>query len=348
MGSMFKNILKYIITLALGVSLLWYLVNAQSEEGKQNIVKGFVNADYFWIMLTVVIALFEKVVRAYRWNLLMEPLSYKPALKNTLIAVLVGYFANIFAPRMGEVARCGMLKKTDDIPINASFGTVVLERVVDFLCLLLIIPFALMLEFQKISELLQRTAAAINESFSKSYLILVLAAVCLFITGILVFVFRERLKQNKIFVKVREFLTGIFVSLTSIRKLKKKSQFLACTLTIWVCYFLMTYLAFFSLEATAMLDISAGLIVLVVGGLGMSAPVQAGIGAFHGIVKETLEQVYLISDQWALPYAFVVWGSQTATVFVAGLIALIIAFGFTKKTVKKASPELENQVLETK
>lgn len=328
---MVKTVLKYILTLAIGVSLLWYLVSTQSEEGKQNIAKGFVNADYLWIILTVVIALFEKVVRAYRWNLLMEPLSYKPPLKNTVIAVMVAYFANIFAPRMGEVARCGMLKRSDNVPINASFGTVVLERVIDFICLLIIIPFALLLEYKKISELLGRTFTAIGQSFEKNYWILLLAG-GLFLVGLLfLFLFREKLKQNKIYFKIHEFVLGIFSSLASIRKLKKKGQFLGCTVLIWFCYFLMTYLAFFSLDATSQLDLSAGLIILVVGGLGMAAPVQAGIGAFHGLVKETLEQVYMVSSQWALPYAFVVWGSQTLTAFVAGLICLIIAFGFSKK-----------------
>ena len=93
----------------------------------------------------------------------------------------------------------------------------------------------------------------------------------------------------------------------------------------------MTYLAFFCLEATSNLNVSAGFVVLVVGGLGMAAPVQAGVGAFHAIVTETLEEVYLVSNQWALPFAFLIWGSQLLTAFIVGLICLIIAFGFSKK-----------------
>lgn len=331
MSATVKTILKYLLTLGIGVFLLWYLVSRQSPEEQQNIIRGFQNADYSWIIITIIIALVEKVIRAYRWNLLLEPLSYKPSLKNTFYSVMVAYLANIFAPRMGEVARCAILKKTDDVPINISFGTVVSERVVDLLCLLILIPFSLLLEYQKISELIFQNIEKVQRILTeKSFLLLILGGVFLILV-ILLFMFRSALKKIKLFGKVREFLLGVWSSVLSIRKIKRIKAFLLSTILIWLCYFFMTYVAFFALDATSGLPLSAGLVILIVGGLGMAAPVQGGIAAYHYIVMETLEEVYSITDGWALSYAFVVHTSQTALSFFVGLICLILVFSFNRK-----------------
>lgn len=332
---MVKTVIKYLITLIIGIFLLWYLLNQQSPENLDKIKEAFFNADYSWIAITIFISLVEKVSRAYRWNLLMEPVSHTPPLKNTLIAVMVGYFANIFLPRMEEVARCGILKKTDNIPVNISFGTVIAERAIDFLCLLILIALSLFIEFKKISELLSRTFGAklvsLKNLLLQNYWIIILAITILAALILFVYSKRETLKKNSFFTKVNDFIVGVMVSLLSIRKLKKKKEFIFHTLFIWTCYFFMTYLAFFSLPATSNLGISSALVILVVGGLGMSAPVQAGIGAFHFFVQQTLEEVYKVEPGEALSYAFLVHTSQTATVLVFGLVCFIISVNLSKK-----------------
>jgi hypothetical protein len=197
--------------------------------------------------------------------------------------------------------------------------------------LLILIPFSLILEYQKISELLIRTWEKIKTALEGSIFLLIGAGV-VFIGGLLIlFLLRSKIRNNKLYLKIREFIAGVIQGIISIRKIPKKGQFIFCSILIWISYYLMTYFAFFSLEATSGLSLPAGLVVLVVGGLGMAAPVQAGIGAFHAIVKETLEEVYGVGGGWALPYAFIVHTSQTALAFFGGLICLILVFRFGRK-----------------
>jgi hypothetical protein len=256
---------------------------------------------------------------------------------------MVGYFANIFLPRMGEVARCGILKRTDNIPVNISFGTVIAERAIDFLCLLVLIGLSLLVEFKKISELLSSSLGtkfiSIKNLLLQNYWILILVITIFSAIILLIYIKREKLNKNLFYSKVKVFISGVINSLLSIRKLRKKKEFIFHTIFIWGCYFLMTYLAFYSLPATSNLGISAALVILVVGGLGMSAPVQAGMGAFHFFVQQTLEEVYKVEPGGALSFAFLVHTSQTVTLLVFGLICFIISVNLSRKLKLKAKEE---------
>lgn len=336
MSSRVKTTIKYLATLVIGILLLWYFISRQKPEDIQQARHAFVIADYFWVVLTIVIALIEKVLRAHRWNILMEPLGNTPPLRNTFLAVMVGYCANVFAPRMGEVSRCAILNQTDKVPLNTSFGTVVTERIIDFICLLVLIGVSLMVSFKSISEVLGKTlmekVSSTGGLLSQWWWVLVLTGI-LSIAG-LFFLYsrREYLKKKSLFIKIRDFATGLWYGVMSVRRIRKKFQFCLLTVLIWLCYFLMTYFAFLALPSTAGLGVSAGLIILVVGGLGMSAPVQAGIGAFHFFVSTTLANVYHVDKGGALSYAFLVHTSQTLTVLVIGLISFIISSNISRKT----------------
>ncbi|MBX9853317.1 MAG: flippase-like domain-containing protein [Cytophagaceae bacterium] len=336
MSSMVKTIIKYLITLIVGVFLLWYLVDQQSASDKEEIKRAFFVADYFWIGVTIIISIIEKIFRAHRWNLLMEPVTKHPSLKNTFYAVMVAYLANIFLPRMGEVARCGILKKTDNIPVETSFGTVVSERIIDFLCLLILIGVSLIIEFEKINDLLYDT---VGKKFQLAwnflvdqYWILILTVLAMIAAGVYLYFIRTKINNSKIFIKIKEFGGGVINAIISIKKLKRKNEFVLYTALIWICYFFMTYLAFYSLDATSGVPLSAGIIILVVGGLGMSAPVQAGIGAFHFFVQKGLKDIYEIDAGGGLSYAFLVHTSQTALAFFLGLICLFLALNISRKT----------------
>jgi len=342
MSSKIKTFSKYLITLIIGVGLLWYFLSQQKPEDLQQAKNAFIIADYYWLGLTVLISIIEKGFRAQRWNLLLEPVGYKPPLKNTIIAVMIAYFANVFAPRMGEVARCGILNRTDKVPIATSFGTVVAERAIDFICLLILIAASLLFEYEKIIELLTNTfggkiggikSAVLNNSW-----ILIILILILIIAVTLLYRKRERIMKIGFFQKIKEFGFSVLAGLLSVLKLKRRGEFILYTVLIWTSYFLMTYLAFFSLPATAGLGLSAALVILVVGGLGMAAPVQAGIGAFHFFIQKTLFEVYHIEKGAGLSYAFLVHTSQTATMLVTGLICFIISINIGKR----ANLEIQN------
>ncbi len=335
-----KNILKILIPLLLAVVILYFIF---SKIDIQLLWSRISHAKISWVLIGVTISIFAHLSRAYRWNLMLEPLGYTPTLKNTFIAVMVGYFGNIFIPRGGEVMRCMVLTKVDNVPFNASFGTVVAERVFDFLCLLFLMGCAFLMEFDRFSHfftefVLKKKEGPGTESLLNNTVFIGLAAAGLIIV-IAFLVFRKKIMDSVAYVKVQSFVSGLIKGLISIRYMKKRNAFLVHSFLIWVGYYLMTYLMFFSLPATSGLDLSAGLVILIVGGLGMSAPVSGGIGPFHLMVAGALQLFYGLQHEDGIAYAFVIHTSQLVSLLViGGICALwVLVLNKNKKTESNTS-----------
>jgi uncharacterized protein (TIRG00374 family) len=326
-----RTVLKYLIPLLLAISLTWYMLKDINPE---ILIQRISSADLKWIMLAVVISLFAHLSRAYRWNILLRPLGYYPSLKNTFMAIMVGYFGNIVLPRGGEVMRCMVLTRTDQIPFNASFGTVVAERAFDFICLLLLIGLSFLLEFQRFYNFFQQyflhkeITGQVESRHNILWLVLILLSL---IAAIILFLTRGRIVNSLIFTKGKDFLKGLIKGILSIKDIKEKGAFLLHTFFIWFGYFLMTYLMFFSFKPTSGLGPLAGLVVLIVGGLGMSAPVTGGIGVFHKMVASALLLFYGLNENDGLAYAFVIHTSQMITVLIVGGLCSLYILTLRKK-----------------
>jgi uncharacterized protein (TIRG00374 family) len=332
MNSFLKNTLKYTLMLGLGGILFWYVLKDQDFN---KIEADFRRADYFWIGISVLVSLIAYWSRAVRWNLLMEPLDIKPPVYKTFLALMSGYFANVFLPRAGEVARCLMLKRMDKAPFNATFGSVVAERVFDLIGLLTLIGVTFIMEFDRISGFLSGIFIEKFEGiFHNLQTLLLFIGIALFfflgLFGMLWFL-RHQIRKNILYIKISAFLGGVWQGVISIRKLEKKGQFIFHTLLIWVCYYFMTYTVLFALPATEHLGMIAGLVLLVVGGLGMSAPVQGGIGAFHYLVSSALV-IYGVEKVDGISYALLLHTSQTLTVIIIGGISFTISLLIGKNT----------------
>jgi len=333
MSSLVKNVIKYSFTLALAVALVFYVL---STVDVAEMIHKVTQAKLSWIILGVSINLLSHLSRARRWNLLMEPMGYKPKTYRTFVAVMVGYFANLFLPRMGEISRCAVLNRTDNVPIDKAFGTVVAERAFDFICLIILIGLSLILEFNRLTTFFSekvfnnKTTPTAEASLISNPIFWgsTFLGLCVFMFVI----FREKIKNLSIYKKVLTFIKGVMEGVFSIRKLKRKNEFIFHTIFIWVCYYFMTYLVFFSLDATSSLSPAAGLVLLVVGGLGMSAPVQGGFGAFHEFVSSALEGFYHLSKLDGLAFAVVIHTSQTLAVIIVGGAALIATLFLSRKT----------------
>jgi uncharacterized protein (TIRG00374 family) len=330
MKSAFKTSLKVIIPLILTILIVWYVSGLFDFEKVKDKLE---QADYSWVAITIGISLLAHLSRAYRWNLLIEPLGYEPPLGKTFLAVMVGYFGNIFIPRMGEVLRCVVLNRIDKVPFNSSLGTVVAERVIDFLCLLMLIGISLLLEFERFSILISKlfTAKEKTGGMMSNNNFIIIASFLSIILIIVFYFFRKVLFQSSFFIGLKKFVLGIWEGVISVRRMKRKWSFILHTFIIWICYYLMTYLIFFSLPATANLSPLAGLVILIVGGLGMSAPTQGGIGAFHYLVAGALQLFYGLTEEDGVAYALVIHTSQLITVLVVGLVSLIICFFLARK-----------------
>lgn len=322
---LFLDILKYTFTLGIAAVLLWYVYR---DFSFQSIKEQFANINYYWIALSVVLALISHLFRAMRWNILLEPLGYNLKSGRTFIAVMVGYFANNLVPRLGEVTRCGILKKTDNVAMTSAFGSVVAERALDLLTLMVLAAFTFFIEFDKLNQfVMDNFADKLPNTNSILGLILGAGLVFIVIAGIgyvLARRYREKLHRNPIYLKIRKIVKELLDGFLSIRKIKKQGQFWALTIGIWALYYAMLIPVFFAYEPTANLNLLAGLTILIMSGLGMSAPVQGGIGVFHILVSSVLV-LYGVSAEEGKVFALVAHTSQFLTLMFFGGISFIIS-----------------------
>lgn len=327
----FVNLLKYFLSLAVAGLLFWYVYGDLSFEEMFN---RFREVNYYWVLLSIVISLFSHLFRAYRWNILLYPLGYRLKSWRTILAVLVGYFANLLVPRMGEFSRCTILKKTDNVELSTSLGSVVAERAFDMIILLTVTLLSLFIEYDKLMSVL-------SDVFSSKITTLdnnlgTLTAIGLI--GILIIIFAifwvrnnsEKLRRNALFIKIRSFIRSMLDGIFSVRKIENRVGFWASTLLLWVAYFLMAYVIFFAFEPTSGLGIKAGIMVLIMGGMGMAAPVQGGVGTYHLLVSGILI-FYGIKDEDGKFFAFLIHTSQFLTLLVFGGLSFIISLMIPKR-----------------
>jgi len=261
--------------------------------------------------------------------MMIEPLGYSPTLSNTFYAMMVGYLANLALPRLGEISRCGALNRAEKIPVEKLIGTVIVERVIDVICLAGCIVVASLVEYERIVLFLQTfIISPLKEKVQANSGVgnLVIAgSVILAILLLLVFL-RSKLKpEGKFRKKLAELWIGLLEGLSSVSRMKNNILYLFLTVLMWTLYMFTAYVCFYSIEATSALGIRAGIFVLVAGGFGMSAPVQGGIGAYHFIVKEALT-MFDIAPSDGLVYATVVHGSQTLFAIVLGFMSLLLLY----------------------
>ncbi len=334
----FFDVVKYSATLGVAAFLLWYVYRDFSFA---HIKQYFSGLNYYWIALSVVLALISHYIRAYRWNLLLEPLGYQLKTNRTFIAVMVGYFANNLVPRLGEVTRCGILKKTDGVSMTSAFGSVVAERALDLVILIFLAVVTFIIEFDKLNnfvfEKFYESFPDSNSLYMLAFTIVSLGLVFVVVAFFLFKLLKAKLHRNSVYIKIRSFIRELLSGFFSIRKLKKQKAFWVSTFGIWFLYYCMLIVVFYAFPPTVGLSLIAGLTLLVMSGLGMSAPVQGGIGVFHILVSSVLV-LYGISTEDGKVFALVAHSTQFLTIMVFGGVSFIISV-FMKKSSSNAVSE---------
>lgn len=318
-----KNVLKYTISLLIAGGLMWYVFH---DIDATVLLAKLKEVRYGWVLLAATIFLISYLTRAYRWNLLLQPLGYpRITLLRTVTAVSIGYFANLLVPRLGEVTRCGVLKRLEDVPITTGLGTVIAERLIDLATLLLITLLLFVAEFDRLSEFIAGFAADKAGNAGRTVLVVGgVLALLLALLWIIWRIYRARLKRSAFFQKARTFGNEVVRGLASIGRIENKAGFWASTILLWACYFSMSYVVFFALPETENLTPWAGVAVLVMGSFGMAAPVQGGFGTFHALVSGVLV-LYGVSESDGVLFATLIHGLQTLSFIVFGAIAFVLA-----------------------
>src|SRR6188768_3977599 len=209
MNKKIVTIVKYLVLLLVAGALLLLAFRGMDVR---KIVQEILHANMFWVTISGLISVIAFVVRAHRWNLLIEPMGYSPSLKNTTFSVMVGYLANYFVPRLGEVSRCGALSKAESIPFNKLFGTVVVERIIDVISLLVCIILAAVLEYKRLGNFFNENI--FDPIFSKFQQLanspLMLSIVILLLVSLLVtaFYFTKKSREKERGSKLTRILQG--------------------------------------------------------------------------------------------------------------------------------------------
>jgi len=286
------------------------------------LVTDFRNAQFGWIFLVFAAFLVSNYNRTMKWLLMLRPLGYNPKFFNCFFTILVGYFANLGIPRMGEVVRAGLFSKYEHIPVEKVMGTIVVDRVVDVLCLMLAFGLALFFEYDKLWGYVVENADKGEGGTSHLWWILG-GLVAIFAFSF--WIFRKKISQTVLYKKVVKIFAGFWEGILTVRRLEHPGLFIFHSLSIWFLYFLMTWLGFQAFEPTAHLEMRAALTVFAFGTLGMVIPSPGGMGTFHALVIASLTLFYGIKGDDAFSVANIIFFSVSIgfNIFL-GLLSLIL------------------------
>ncbi len=315
-----KSILTIVISLAFAGFFLWLALRGLDFKVIQ---KSLAKANYIWVLFASVFGLLAYWFRAIRWNLMLEPMGHRISNSNALWSISFGYLMNLTIPRSGEVARATALYGVEKVPVDKSFGTIILERVVDLICMMGFLGLTLLFKYDAILSFYKNSGVNINPT----KIILILSI--LVVATVLFFVFRKKLAEVPFLGKVVNFIDGIFQGITSIFKLKEKGKFILYTLGIWICYYLAAYLVCFALPETSAFTFADGFFIIVVGTLGMIIPASGGIGAYNLAMKYGFMALFIsvgksadFGGEMGLTYSFISLPLQIVIMLVMGLISI--------------------------
>lgn len=325
------TLIKFLLFLLLASLLLYFAFKGINfyEFSHQ-----FKKANYFWVGAAVIASFIALLSRAYRWSLLIEPLGKRPSLRDTYDALMVGYLANFAFPRIGEVTRCAMLNRTNRIPVDSLIGTVIVERAIDFFCMIMLLLMVIIGQFDLYGGFLnQYIIDPISQKIlvgSTAYIFISLFIVLFIALAVWLYNLRHHLQHHKYLSKVYHLAKGVFRGLKTVGQMKNRWAFLLHTLIIWLMYWLMAYVIVFSIPATAHLSPMDGLFLLVIGSLGMTVPTQGGFGSYHIITALGLTLFGLTREE-GLVYAVISHETQFLMIILLGSLSLASIFYKKKK-----------------
>jgi uncharacterized protein (TIRG00374 family) len=330
-----KTVLQYTFILAATGALIWFslrgLTVADGENKWDYLLRTWSEANKGWLLTMAAVVMISHVIRAERWKMLIAPAGHQVKLTDSFLSLMVGYLVNLVIPRGGEVSRCYNLYKLDQTPVEISFGTVVVERIVDVICLLLLIAFSFLYESEKLFAFIETLPFGTNQKSRTTTIVILLGGLL-----ILSLIFYLIVKRNK---KLRAFLKktwlGFREGLLTVFKLKHKGLFIIYSISIWLLYFLMSYCVMQAFPKTEHLGFGAVLSLFAIGSIAMAAPLPGGTGSYHVLVPQGLVFLYHIGQADAVAFTFIFHGWQTVIMIVAGAISLII----TSVLVKRRSRE---------
>lgn len=336
MNKRFRTILQYFFFFGLGIFLVWWSVKDLTGNDKSQIKASLQTARY-WLLIPVFGILFlSHFIRAIRWKLLMEPLGYNPSTTNTVFAIFIGYLANQAVPRLGEVLKCTVLARYEKIPADKLIGTIILERVIDAITLLIVFGITLAIQPDIYSQLIdtifnpvtiEKEKEGGHKTISSSLLAIIIGAVIM--VALFIWMIKNKKNFNDLGLLFKRIGQSIWQGVSAIQHLKKRWFFIFLTLSMWTLYLAGGYIGFRALQETQHYGINEAFTVLSAGSVGMIVT-PGGIGAYAYLLQKTM-QMYGLNEGIALAFGWILWLAQTTVIVVGGLISFVFIPYYNKK-----------------
>ena len=326
MGKKIATILQYIFFLGGGILLIWWQFHNMTPDQVTKFKLALSNANYSMLIPVIFMSLASHVSRSVRWKILIAPMGYKPSLLNTFGVIMVGYLANSFVPRLGEILKCTLLGKYENIPPQKLIGTIVVERIFDFLCYLIFILITILIQFKLVGNFVKNEMAKIyNDTNGISFwtnIFIVLASIVTLV--ILIRLLIKKFNKSKLILRLKYFISGLKEGIASINNLQNRGWFLFHTVFIWSMYLLQIYIGFSAIQEVSHLGLNAACSVLTLATLAMIIT-PGGIGTFPTAVFLVLN-LYNIDQSTGEAFGWIMWGATTFIILFFGSFSLAVLF----------------------
>ena len=316
-----SKVLKTIAPLGIGIFLIWYSLGDLSNDERQLLWEQIQSANPYWLLLSVFIGILSHISRAYRWKYLLEPLGCYPRLDVSFSAIMIGYVANLGIPRSGEILRPVTLSNYENIVPQKAIGTVITERLIDVVMLLIVMFITFLFNTDLLlSYLEEQQIKPLKMVYSLLFMTFVLA-VGFYVLKKIEFSFLDKIKR---------FINEIYEGILSVFSMKNKAVFIFHTFFIWSAYVFMLFVVKYSIPETANLSFSAILMAFMAGSFAMSAT-NGGLGAYPIAIGLAIT-LFGIDKSYGEAYGWIMWTSQTLlNIIVGGLCFLYLSLFLKKK-----------------
>lgn len=311
-------LIKIGLPLVLGGAILWWMYRGFDWTSVRTSLHSDMN--WTWMLLSFPFGILAQVFRALRWQQVLRPLGERPRLHTCINAIFLSYASSLVVPRVGEVLRCGVLKRWEGTSFTKGVGTVVTERVVDMLMIALLSVVVILMELPVFADFVRRTGLSFTGLFDQftptGWFVTILSVVLIGVMGVWL-VLRLRM-----FSKTKSFVHDLMSGLLSVREVDGVWRFLLYSVGIWASYFLHFYLTFFCFDFTAGLGLDVAMVAFVVGTFAVLVPTPNGAGPWHFAVKTVLMLFGVAGNDGAL-FAIIVHTIQTLLVVALGGYAVV-------------------------
>ncbi len=326
---------KIALSLFLGGAILFWMYRGFDFKQVEQVMLHEMN--WTWMLLSFPFGIMAQVFRGWRWKQSLEPVGEDPRTSTCIHAIFISYAASLLIPRIGEFARCAILRRYDKTDFPKALGTVVTERAIDSLLVLVIAGITLLSQLGVFTTFFEQTGTSIDAIVTRfSTTGYIVTGVCAAAVAILLHLL---LKRMAIYNRVKDTVRGIWLGVNSIRRVRNKWRFVFFTLAIWASYFLHYYLTFFCFKSTASLGMACAMVTFVVGSMAVVVPTPNGAGPWHFAVK-TMLILYAVDSCDALNFVLIVHSVQTLLVILLGIYAWV-ALAFTPQHIASAENEAQ-------